>query len=141
MTNTTIALVFVMMINLLMFLTQTAILDINPDAPEFWTGDGTVMEGYDAGGQVIDSKNLNDDLPTVQNTVNVDDNKLYTDIFGSIKGWFGSSKGIRYLTTILLTPYVILNVMGLPTSFVWAVGTMWYGLTLFLVIAFFWGRE
>lgn len=143
--NLTIALVFVLTLNVLMYMTQVAILDINPNAPQFWTNEGTILENFDktggTGEPVIDSDNVMGDLPAGEGSVSPTTGNLFTDVFSSIKRWVAQKTGIAYITGIVLAPYNILKSMGLPNSFVFAMGSLWYGVTFFLVVSFFWGRE
>jgi len=144
--NLTIALVFVMSLNVLMFLGQAAVYDLNPaTAPTFWTNEGTLLENFDASGgvgePVIDTQETINELPAGEGSVSPTTGNLFTDTFSSIKRWVARSTGLAYLFGIVSAPYNILKSMGLPNDFVYAMGTLWYGITLFLVIAFFWGKD
>lgn len=143
--NLTIALVFVLVLNVLMFLTQATILDINPDSNVFWTNKGTLMENFDktngAGDPVLDTDKATSELPSGEGSVSPTTGNLFTDTFSSIKGWFARATGISYILGIVSAPYNIIKAMGLPNSFAYAIGTLWYGITFFLIIAFFWGRD
>ena len=144
--NLTIALVFVMTLNVLMFMSQVAILDLNPEAsPYFWTNKGTMLENFDktggSGDAVLNTDLVTEDLPAGDGSVSPTTGNIFTDVFNSIKGWFGRSTGLAYITGIVSAPYNVLKSMNLPNEFVFAMGTLWYGITFFLVVAFFWGRE
>lgn len=145
MTNLTVALVFVLTLNMLMFLSQATILNINPDAPQFWSNKGTLFETLDknkgVGDPVLDTDKSTEILPSGESSISPTTGNLFTDIFTSIKSWFAKNTGISYLTSIISAPYNILKAMNLPNSFVFAIGTLWYGITVFLIVAFFWGRE
>ena len=139
MSNLTIALVFVLTLNVLMFLGQATIMDINPDfataGVDYYNGTGYLMETIDV------EDNPENALPEAEGSISPTTGNLFTDMFSSIKGWFTDIKGIRYIRGIVSAPYNMLKVMKLPPSFVVAMGTLWYGITLFLVVAFFWGRS
>ncbi len=143
--NLTVALVFVLTLNTLMFLAQASTLDLNPDGPVFYTNEGTLLNHFDKnegeGDPVIDTDQLTEDLPAGEGSVSPTTGNLFTDTFSSIKRWFSQSKGVRYITGIISAPYDLLKSMGLPNEFSFAIGSLWYGITFFLVVAFFWGRE
>jgi len=146
--NLTIALVFVLTINIFFFLAQAAILDLNPDAPIFFTNKGTILDQLDveSGTSVLDTDNTLNNLPTGEGSVSPTTGNFFTDMFSSIKNWFVEATGLGYLLSIISAPYNFLKMAlsGLGESInplIFAIGTLWYGVTLFLVIAFFWGRS
>ena len=141
MTNTTIALVFVMVVNVLMFVSNVAILDLNPDGPKFYNCKGSVMQGF--GSDCSNTSVLNSDiasqLPSSQ-SIEVSTNP-FTDIFNNALGWFIGLPGINYIVAIASSPYNIIKAIGLPNELTTALGILWYGITLFCIVAFLWGRE
>jgi len=143
--NLTTALSFVLILNVLMFLVQAAILDLNPDATNFFTNEGTLLSNFDAnnnnGTYVLDTEGVADHLPTAEGSVSPTTGNLFTDMFSSMKTWFAETTGLSYLMGIVSAPYNLLKSMNLPNAFVFAIGSLWYALTLFLLIAFFWGRD
>jgi len=143
--NLTVALSFVIALNVLMFLTQAAILEVNPDATTFFTNKGTMLDSFDAnkntGNYTLDTDAVSEHLPTGKGSISVTTGNLFTDMFSSIKTWLADKTGLSYLSGIVSAPYNILKSMNLPNAFVFAMGTMWYVLTLFLLIAFIWGRD
>lgn len=143
--NLTIALIFVVVLNVLMFLTQAAILDLNPEAPTFYTNNGTILASLDAndnsGVYVLDTDNIADQLPTAEGSVSPTTGNLFTDTFSSIRTWLAKKTGLAYLFQIVSAPYNMLKAMNLPNAFVYALGTLWYVITLFLLIAFLLGRD
>lgn len=144
MTNMTHALVFVIILNALMMLSQAAMLDINPDGSVVYTGEGSIIESFDSnpsGDPVLDTDTIQDRLPSGEASVSPTTGNVFTDIFSSIKGWIGDHTGLTYVFNIVSAPYSILKLTHLPTEFVYIVGSLWYGITFFLLIAFFWGRD
>lgn len=143
--NLTMALVFVLTLNVLMFLSQEAIIDMNPDGTYFYHREGTLLNEFDknqgVGDPILDTEDTSSDLPEAEGSISPTTGNLFTDTFSSIKSWFARKLGISYIMGILAAPYNILKAMHLPNSFVYAMGTLWYGVTLFLIVAFFWGRE
>ena len=141
--NTTVALTFVMILNVLMWLSQVALIDLNPVGPEFFHCEGSIMEGQSSACSNASDIVLNTDaasqLPSSQN-VDVATNP-FTDIFNNILGWLKSLPGISYLVAIVSAPYNIMKSIGLPNELAFGLGFLWYGITLFCVVAFLWGRE
>lgn len=145
MSNMTIATIFVVALNILMFLTQTAMLDLNPDGSVCYNVEGSVIDETMTGqgnGSVSDTSALGD-LPGSQGTVVSSEGSttVFTDIFNNILSWFKSAPGLRYVYGVVSAPYNILKCMNLPSLFVVAIGTFWYMVTLLVLVAFLWGRE
>lgn len=143
--NLTIATIFVVVLNVLMFLTQTAMTDINPDGTVCYNVEGSIIGETMAGqgdGTVSQTNALND-LPSSAGTVVTTESSggLFTDIFNNILGWFKTAPGIKYVYGVVSAPYNILKCMNLPSAFVVAIGTLWYMVTLLVLVAFLWGRE
>lgn len=144
MSNLTIATIFVVVLNVLMFLTQTAMLDINPAGSRCYDVTGTVIGEtmQQQGNMSVSQTSALDDLPSSAGTVVTSEStSVFTDIFNNILGWFKSAPGIKYVYGIVSAPYNILKCMNLPASFVVAVGTLWYMVSLLILVAFLWGRE
>ena len=145
--NTTIGLTFILFVNLILFLWQGAITDLNSETLH-WDYSGTLYDNYNKGDKenpilIIDSDNIIADFPEGQSGIKISDGNIFTDIFKSIRSWFkAGSKGLLYIKNILSAPYNALNSISiLPDVFVYAIGTFWYALTLFLIVSFIWGRE
>ena len=145
MSNMTIATIFVIALNVLMFLTQTAMLDLNPDGSICYNVEGSIIGETMVGqgnGSVADTSALAD-LPGSQGTVVSSEGSttVFTDIFNNILSWFKSAPGLKYVYGVVSAPYNILKCMNLPSVFVVAIGTFWYMITLLVLVAFLWGRE
>lgn len=145
MSNMTVATIFVVVLNVLMFLTQTAMLDLNPDGSVCYNVEGTIIDetmSDQGNGSVSDTSALVD-LPGSQGTVVSSEGSttVFTDIFNNILSWFKSAPGLRYVYGVVSAPYNILKCMNLPSVFVVAIGTLWYMVTLLVLVAFLWGRE
>jgi hypothetical protein len=141
----TTALIFVLTVNVLMFLTQAAILDVNPTGTAFYSMEGSILEEFDAptedGEHILDTNDIHSNLPESESSISPTTGNIFTDTFTSIKNWFGDAIGLSYLYSIISAPYNLLKSMQLPNDFVYAVGTLWYAVTLFLVVAFALGRN
>lgn len=145
MSNLTTALVFVMALNVIMMLSQVAILDINPDATMFFTQEETILSQFDknkgVGDPILDTNGTVGRLPSSVGSVSATTGNLFTDTFTSIKTWIGQKTGLTYLFAIVSAPYNFLKAIHLPNAFSFAIGTLWYAVTLFLLISFIFGRD
>lgn len=143
MTNMTIATIFVVALNVLMFLCQTAMINMNPDGSVCYNVEGSVIGETMAsqGNMSVSETDALDDLPGSQGTVTIGDAIGFTDIFNNILGWFKSAPGVKYVYGVVSAPYNILKCMGLPAQFIVAIGTLWYMVSLLILVAFLWGRE
>lgn len=145
MVNITGALVVVMAINVMLFLGQASISGISDEANQtLFNCQGSILGGFDSnncnGSYVLDTTNINGTLPQ-KVTSATDEGNIFTDIFGSIKTWFLDTTGLSYAIDIISAPNKFLTAIGLPGAFSFALAAMWYGITIFLLVAFFWGRN
>jgi hypothetical protein len=60
-----------------------------------------------------------------------------TDNFKTASGWLSAGK--RFLTFVG-GPTQYVKLIGAPVEIVFAIGSLWYGLTIFLLVAFLLGR-
>lgn len=145
--NTAIALTLVLFINMLMFLGQAAVLELNEDnSQQFYDYEGNILSEYDSNNNqsnpILDQSNSAANLPSGSSGIELSPSGGFlTDTFTSIRDWISQTLGLTYMKQILTAPYNILSAMQLPQAMVYAIGTMWYALSLFLVISFIWGRE
>lgn len=142
--NLTNALMIVLFINLFLFLGQYAVLQINPNAPVNYDIKGSLLCNFESSNcQDLNytlKADVEGDLPSGTTGISPTTGNLFTDIFTSVKSWFADATGLNYVYSILKAPYNLLNAIGLPEMLVFGIGSLWYGITLFLLIAFMWGR-
>lgn len=138
--NITIATMFIVFANILMFLSQAAMLDINPNGTFCYDASSSPIS-YHLERNNQDAGNVINNLYT-QPTVKDDaDNQQNTDLFSRIISSLKSVPGLGFIIKIVAAPYNILDCMGLPSAFILAVGTAWYSITLLVVISFIWWRD
>lgn len=144
MSNLTVALVFVLTVNALLFLAQATITDLNPGAT-FYNSEGSLINNFAKGDDLanpqLDTQKTTEALPDAEGSISPDTGNFFTDTFSSIKRWFTSVPGVNYMYGIVTAPYNMIALMGLPQAFRFAIGSLWYGITIFLIVAFFWGKE
>lgn len=138
------ALIFIMVLNALMFLSQLASADMNPEGVVFYNCEGSMIDGFGNCNQSFSYLNTSDtinQLPTAESSVDVSTGNIFTDTFRSIKNWITQSTGLRYVFGMLKAPYNICKSLNLPEAIATTFGVLWYAITLFLIIAFIWGRD
>lgn len=140
--NMEILTLFVVALNVLMWLSQVAMINLNPDAPTMYNSEGTIIGETikDQGNRSVLADDVLGDLPSSAGTVQTAESGFFTDIFNNILGWMKSAPGIRHIYGIVSAPYNVLNAIGLPREAVVAIGTLWYLVSLTVVLAFLWGR-
>lgn len=126
------ALLVVLCIDAALLLGQAAILDMNDQGPKFFDCNNATASSYTD----CASKKFNSAaglLPGDATTVDPSSGSVFTDIFQSIKGWLNN---FTLLFKLLSAPMNMLQIMGLPDVLSFVIGTIWYGINLFLIVAF-----
>ena len=143
--NSITALIFVVVLNALLFMAQFAILDINPSATRFYTtkdDSGIIIERFSANGTyILDDSDSSSKLPTATQSISPTTGNIFTDTFSSIKSWVSVGTGVNYITGMLSAPYNMLKWARLPDAFCFAIGSLWYAISLFIIVSFFWGKD
>lgn len=133
--NAIIALIIVLSMNAFMMMAQSAVEGVNPETT-FYEGDGGIIEQHN-----IDTANPYADLPGGGASIETESGNVFTDIFGSIKKWLSTSIGENTFMKSLKAPYTYLKAAGLPSDFVNIIGTMWYVITIGIIVLVLWGRQ
>lgn len=137
--NLTISLLVIFAIDLFLFLGQVSILNLG-GYTNFYDYDNSNLKEFDSGNYNLDLDSSTDYLPDSENSV-TDDGNIFTDTFKTTKKWFSTAgKGLDYLLSFLSGPTPFLKIIGAPFPFVFGIGALWYGTTLFLIISFIIGR-
>lgn len=138
----------VLCINGLLWLSQVAVTAINPSGPVFFNCQGSMISQFEQNGCVGGTANYvvadatpANGLPTSGSTVQVDSGNFFTDTFAASVNWFTQATGLQYLYNILAAPSNFLKAIGLPSEMSFAIGAMWYGFSLLVLIAFLLGRN
>ena len=106
---------------------------------EFNTANRTAYDLNESGYGI--NTNASQQLPGGEGkTVSADTGLSFTDIFTSVKNWFLNIKGVAYVLAVLSGPKVLLGLMGMPLGASWALTSIWYGITLFMLVSYIWGR-
>lgn len=141
MSNITIALVFVLTLNVLMAMAQISVINLSEDGDMYiFNPSGNLVKEYSNGG-VSDTKDatLKESYPDVA-VIEPSSGNPFTDLVSSIKSWFSGAIGLKYVKAIVMGPSNILKSMNIPNEFSFLLGAFWHLLTIFVIIAFFWGK-
>lgn len=137
------ALMLVLGLNLMMFLVGGALEELGGSAANPFNYEDNALSKFNTGNATVYGLNtsVSAQLPGGEGkTVSPDTGLSFTDIFTSVKSWFIDSFGLGYVLNILEGPKILLSLMGMPLGAAWALTALWYGITLFMIISFIWGR-
>lgn len=141
-TNLTTVLLIVLSVDLILFLGQVSIHNINPEAPTYLNYPGSFLGRFDIGNYTLDQDIMEGNkLPSLEQSVSVTTGNIFTDSITSIKNWLLDTSGLGYVLGVLGGPITYLGYLGAPKEFIFAIGALWYGITLFLIIGFIFGRN
>lgn len=134
------AVIFVLALNFVMFVSGGAIASLGGDNPFNYADNplGTFNAGNETNPEVpADPGEL---LPTGVQAVEPDTGGFFTDIFSSIKNWLVDATGLGWVLAILSGPKVLLATMGFPAALAWAITALWYGVSLVIISSYIFGR-
>ena len=137
--NLTWALVVVLCVNAVLFMGQIAMLEVNPDAGRYFDCKDSLLGSFDKNkcqgtDYLLDKSIAQNNLPSGSPTIESNTGNVFTDTFNAVKSWFLTTLGLQYLFDLVSAPYNFLQMFGLPAAFSFAIATVWYGITLFLII-------
>ena len=147
MTSTiTTALIMVLSVNALLFLGQIAILETSSEAGVFYNATGSPLCQLEGSGclnssYIVAETNPSGVLPGGASGVDPTTGNIFTDAFTSLKSWFIDSLGLGYVVAIFSAPSTFLKALGFAPAVSFTLGAVWYGITLFLIVAFLLGRD
>lgn len=132
---------FVILLDAFLFMGQLAVTEINPEGNvQIFNIDDSITAKNDAGNYTLDPDVLGK-LPSGEDSVSPETGNIFTDIFASIKSWVADSTGISYIVDYINAFPNFLKSLGLPTRFVFIVGSVWHTVNVFLFVLLMWGRD
>lgn len=140
--DTTTGLAIALMINVVLFLSQTAVCEVNPSScPLFYQYEGSDLQTFDQGNQTLDVDYAGQ-LPTGQTSPSPDSGgNIFTDPFGTLKNWLLSISGGEYVVLFITAFPNALASVNLPQEISFALGALWYGYAFVSVILVLFGRN
>ena len=139
--NLTIAAVFIVVLNVLMWFVQLSIYSINPAGTTCFSLSGSIIENSaTVSGDIMTlNSSVENQLPSAQTTTVSPSSTAvsFTDVYNSIIGFFKSSAtGLKYLYGIVAAPSNILKCLNLPNQISVGLGVLWYIISLLILIIF-----
>lgn len=134
------AVIFILALNAVMFMVGAAIQDLGGVNPFNYADNplSTFNQGNETNPEVPTTPG--DLLPSGVQAIEPDTGGFFTDIFSSIKSWLVDVTGLGWILAVLSGPKVILAAIGFPAALAWAVTALWYGVTLFVIASYIFGR-
>jgi hypothetical protein len=142
-----LALMFILILDLLVFISSYAMSEVNNDYDALLGYEGTLYQKLDSGNKTYNLNNTAyDDMIPGAATIEGGANEGYTDIFSSISGWISGTAsavgtGFKMLINILNGPTNLLLLMNITGMLAFMIKAFWYALTVFFIVAFMFGRE
>lgn len=146
-------LIFVLFLNFMLFAMQMVVTDVATTNGEvnnvtFYTVSGSLLNRGNAGNYTTPG-NFTDGLPTSAGQVTQSDQGFFVDSITTAKNWLASTTvGSTVLTGLAIADGVInavpnslrmLNQVGVPNWFTWALSAAWYIALTFLIAALIMG--
>jgi len=136
------ALIIIVVLDVIFFLSHTAMIKINPTGATLQDYNNTVISEFDAGGHTLLSPTSTTGLlPEATESVSTEGDNTFTDTFKTSTNWLKSlEKGANYLITITAGPVNYLKNINAPNEIVFSLGALWYIITFILIVAFILNR-
>jgi hypothetical protein len=141
--NYTMAAVFIILLNVLLFFSAEAMRSVNPSGAVCYHVEGSVIDGkiYNSGNQTTAQSGVLNDLPGAQEAVTTGSANIFTDIFNSILSSIKSIPGLSFMLSIVKAPSNIFGCLEfLPSAFVAGINVFWYLITFLALLELLWGR-
>lgn len=142
MSNLVNALAIVLSISAMLILGGIVASDIAGEDKTIMSCKGTVFDNCTSTGYELNTNNLQGQLPDVNlNPVNPTGVTGEEGIFANIGAWLADVTGVTYLYNIVALPTTFLKSIGLKAVYADIIATIWYGVTLFLLISWWKGQD
>lgn len=132
-------LVFILLIDAILFLGGTAVAEIS--GANFYGLENTLIQEADAGdGTMIVKEAGESDIPGATSGVDPETGGFFTDLFRSARNWLLSTTGVAYVIGFINALPNFLAVIGLPQAVVFTLGAIWHIMGVFALANFLWGK-
>lgn len=128
-------LVFVLLVNVFVFIAQTSITKTNTDSEIFSPYAGSWASEYDTGNYTLSS----DPAAGLPDTINTGESSgnIFTDSWNTLKTWFtNAATGTSMFARMVSGPTSLLIAANVPPEISFIIGFFWNVLSIFLVVAF-----
>lgn len=141
MSNLTTALAIVLSISAMLILGGLVASDIAGEDRSIISCEGTLYSNCSST-YILNTGNPQSALPQADvNTIAPSGSSSDSGIFAVIGAWIADTTGLSIVYNILSAPSTFLKSIGLPSTYADIIATIWYGLTLFLVISWWKGQD
>jgi len=134
--DTKIALGVALFLNVMLFFAQLGIDDISALAgatpTNYFNYEDSMLSKYDEGGYQLKEFDPNE-LPDSEGGVTTEGG-FFTDVFSTIKNWFLSIPGAKYVVGMVNAVPNFFKALGLPPEISFALGFIWYVMVIFLLV-------
>ena len=136
--NLTIITIFVVMVNILMWFSATAMKDLNQDLANglCFHLESTIIneniQSTDAG--YVLKNNISEQLPSGTGSILPSSSLNFIDVFVNILSWIKRLPG--FLLSLITAPAILLACSGLPDIFIIGIDVLWYLITLVIIVEF-----
>lgn len=130
--NLTTAVVFIVILNAFLLLSQVSVLQLDSNAIKFYNCDS--FSNLDTNQSVLSN------LPQ-QQSIEVATGNIFTDTYSVILSWLSSIPGVDYVLAVFSAPKCILRACMVPELLASIIGTLWYIISLAIIIMFLRGVE
>lgn len=138
--NLTTLLIVMLTIDLMFLLSNVAIDNLNPSGQDYFRYNESFLSSVDSGNYNLNQSAYSSVIPQTESGITTEGN-LFTDVFRTVKSWFGSVETtISYFIRFLGGPVFYLNDINAPRILVYAIGSFWYLISLWLLISYLFGR-
>jgi len=147
-----LTLVIILVVDVIMFFGQVSINQVVMDydldgGDKLFDMDKSFIQKFNAGtdGNYSVITNSSGIIPEASDSVSTETGNLFTDSARSIKTWLSKSTGSlvtgwNYFTSFLSGPVHYFKNIKAPQEFIFGIGALWYGLTIFLLILLIFNR-
>lgn len=111
-------------------------LSVNPTGTMCYNIEGSIISQATVGNATVVETDILGQLPETSGSIST-----YSDPFGVVGNWLRSIPGVRYVYSVVSAPYNVLKCMGLPNEFVVGIGTLWYLVSLLILVGWWMGRD
>jgi hypothetical protein len=139
------ALIFVLALDLILFLGQISVnyvaAGMGRPPPFIYNSTGDLISNTGTG-YVVNTSGIENRIFESQPTTDTNTGNFFTDTVKDIKNWFVNNiPGLNYLISIVAAPASYLAVIGAPIEVSFAIGGLWFVLTVFLIVMVITGRN
>jgi hypothetical protein len=140
------ALIFVLALDLILALGQISVnyvaIEMGRPPPFIYNYQSDLISQTGTNYTVLNTSGVENRLFESQPTTDTNTGNFFTDTVKDVKNWFVSNiPGLNYLIGIVGAPASYLAAIGAPAEVSFAIGGLWFVLTIFLIVTVITGRN